>query len=681
MRALNPTPSNLRARASSLAALARCAWTIAAATLALLSTACAGNRRDSGGASTLAPDPRVLSPGEAVARETRPASAQGQPANWSSHRIDACVGRAIVTPVRRGAWNVRPFRVLLDDGAALRARLFEVTLDAAPPDAPTPGDAPQRRMARWLAPPARWRFTERSEDDARDRASQGAVIAAMIEPPLATTGTGLWVGSVREQVQWLPSSETLALIDPALDARAGVWSPTLPASASRPPWLLALLGAHGGDPLSRWRVRLALDGLRPQVAGAADAGERFVALAFEDAVAEALAEQQEHRWRNALARLHRIDAQLQRHLRARLAPMVEVREGITVPAWSAVGGEEEQLLAELLDPARPATKVEEAARAWLAAQPQGTAWVLDDGGVLVQAAHARANSIPISPTTPPHPVRRALASIGLANLSPVEASAWIAGEGQTATPDLRAIAPCASVVLAASTTPPDDADRDDDGAWMPASTVARDASPAGAPIGVHIGAWQRTITPLPSPNIARPPGVPMGPWLPDLDVDAWLAGDEPAPDAQWQAAALLHRPVASDATTAEHKRWELFVELRQPPRSPRADDDAIEIYAGEPGNPIAAWRITRAGVATDLLARSREAREELGIAPATPTIERLDDRWTLRVHLPPGAIEGDALLRLGLTRIDPRGVRSSWPRALTPWQDEPGRGVIDTSQW
>jgi len=31
--------------------------------------------------------------------------------------------------------------------------------------------------------------------------------------------------------------------------------------------------------------------------------------------------------------------------------------------------------------------------------------------------------------------------------------------------------------------------------------------------------------------------------------------------------------------------------------------------------------------------------------------------------------------------MDARGVRTAWPRALTPWQEEPSRAVLDTTTW
>ena len=91
-------------------------------------------------------------------------------------------------------------------------------------------------------------------------------------------------------------------------------------------------------------------------------------------------------------------------------------------------------------------------------------------------------------------------------------------------------------------------------------------------------------------------------------------------------------------------------------------------------------------------------REQVSLRQRDPVLAR---RWTLahqrgrtdmatlitavigegHPRLPPHAIEPSGVLRLGVERLDERGVRSAWPRALLPWESEPGRAAIDTRGW
>ena len=72
-----------------------------------------------------------------------------------------------------------------------------------------------------------------------------------------------------------------------------------------------------------------------------------------------------------------------------------------------------------------------------------------------------------------------------------------------------------------------------------------------------------------------------------------------------------------------------------------------------------------------------------GVSSATiPAVTRReDDRWTAFVDMPDDLLEPDGTLLLGAERIDPRGVRTTWPRPAFPWDDAPPRLRIDLSSW
>ncbi len=56
-------------------------------------------------------------------------------------------------------------------------------------------------------------------------------------------------------------------------------------------------------------------------------------------------------------------------------------------------------------------------------------------------------------------------------------------------------------------------------------------------------------------------------------------------------------------------------------------------------------------------------------------------RWAAFVPIDAACIEPESLVRIGLVRVDARGVRGSWPRAMLPWQVEPSRVLFSLREW
>jgi len=54
--------------------------------------------------------------------------------------------------------------------------------------------------------------------------------------------------------------------------------------------------------------------------------------------------------------------------------------------------------------------------------------------------------------------------------------------------------------------------------------------------------------------------------------------------------------------------------------------------------------------------------------------------WSAWVPIP-ASVQAGRLVRVGMQRVDARGVRSAWPRPMMPWQIEPGRVALDLGQW
>jgi len=544
-------------------------------------------------------------------------------------RLDAPPGGLVVIPLE-SPQAPRPPTAALDDGRPVPISVHRIGVRVL---APVAGEvAPDG----WLPAPGVWQASPLDPADASLRAGRGAW-AYVLDLPADGAGQGLLLDGVRLPVNWLPAAS--ALVTPAAGAAEDPWAPAAGPDAGDAV-LLMRAEPERASPLTRWRHRLLIDGLRP--------GAPFEP--FADPVIEAIARQNEDRWRVALAWLWAADADAAIRLRKRLAGVVDFG-GVSAPAWPADHAALDRLLSELLDPAlRPGERAAAADR-WLAALPPAVAWVIDEGGTVDEGRDAP------------------LIAVGLANLMDRATLAWAAvAASPSATPDLRPL-PSRSAMTVLVVPPPN--------------------ATGTTTLDLHAGRWTVSLPAATGRVAASPPGLALGPFLPDWTMPAWLRSQAEPARAEWATAALLHRPAPApgDAPTPPRsRRWELLVECRLVPGVGSATREGVRVYVGPASAPIAVVHIDGAGDVVRERPPGDVVREEFqrdGLAPATERIAvtRGVDRWSFRVPLPPDAVERNGLLRLGITRTDALGRRQAWPRPMLPWQGEPGRAAIDTDAW
>lgn len=547
-------------------------------------------------------------------------------------RIDAPLGAAFVVPVDPALLSdaEKPLRLLLDDGLELPGTLYRVALVPVARTRGNPWDG-------WLGPRSTWQAAPISHADAVALAATdpGVGFALLVDPKEGRNDNAVWLASERVPMQWLASMETLILANPAL--RDGPWTPTVPdGDRGQRPVYEALL-RESTSPLTRWRAMLALDGLKP--------GRSRALHEFGDPLLEALALQQEHRWRVALARLWAQDPALCERVKQRLAGVAVVAPGVSAPVWETGQAALDRLLLDLLSAHLPPARRVQLAEQWLAERPRAAAWVVDEGGSFLGD----------DPET-----RLPGAVVTLVNLLGEPATSWAGLDGVRAPAEMRVVPPLECVVELCE--------------------VPQEAGAAHV-VRAHVGEWTRSLPLLPLPVPAVPPGVATGLFSSDVDMLGLLSGTiGRGGDAGWETAALLHRPARGDSVMPEHRRWELYVECRVPDGTDRSVE-SLDVVTGPFGAPSAAWRVGHDGSITSVRPQDAAVLEELGSEVARATVVDLPDRWIARVPLPPGSIEADGLLRLGLARNDARGVRSAWPRAMAPWQVEPARACVDVSAW
>lgn len=346
---------------------------------------------------------------------------------------------------------------------------------------------------------------------------------------------------------------------------------------------------------------------------------------FEDPILESLARQQETRWRHALSRLGREDARLAARVVARIGRLITF-SGQLVPAWPTSLADLEALLAVLIDPARPREAIVAAAEAFLEGQRVGLSWVSDDAGA--QSAADRS-------------LITAVACLNLDDRPLVASCAWT---GAASGADLVTLPPASARVF----------------------RLARsDAASTG--IEARVGPWKATLATLPLPIAARPPGVVIGP----LERDWTLEGLYSARPETGTPAGIVRIYRSSESAD-----WTLYAECaRAAPVGAAAREEYIRVWLGPTGRSRAVLTISERG---ELQLETQRAGLSGG-----PTALAISEpgRWAATLQIPSAYLEGDATLLVGIERFDAAGERTSAPRAMLPWQQEPGRVAIDTRAW
>jgi hypothetical protein len=178
---------------------------------------------------------------------------------------------------------------------------------------------------------------------------------------------------------------------------------------------------------------------------------------------------------------------------------------------------------------------------------------------------------------------------------------------------------------------------------------------------------------------AQPPGLRLEPLWPDWTPAGWLAGTPELMwhNGNWSTSVLLYYRAgeAESIASSERGQWVLHLECRAP--SEHEGEDEVMVWFGPFGSPAAVVRIGRdGGVSARPVGRHSE---EVPVRGAH--VARLPERWVAQVPVPDRFIKPGGEMLIGLVRTDGRGARTTWPRPMLPWQQEPGRLIVDTRAW
>jgi hypothetical protein len=536
----------------------------------------------------------------------------------ATQRLDVVAGSTLVLPLDGPLASIRPSSTIAaDDGTPLRFSLHRVSVTVA---APGPGDLVPDQ---WLPAPGWWVSTPAASGE---RTPAGSVVL-VVPMPEAVAGQGLRIDGRRFAVNWLPAADRL--VRSHAGAEVDPWRAILPADDKARATLLPLAQSESESPLTRWRAQLLVNGLRP---------DEPEISPFEDPVIEALARQNEDRWRVAICWLWAADQFTSWQLKQRLCAWAQFPDR-AVPVWSTDHASLDALLEQLLDPSLKPDQRVERARAWLDEQPRMVAWVEDDGGVLDANRHVVAVG-------------------AVANISDRATMVWGTRADVEIDPDLLPIVPWSVQTVG-----------------VPLGSVQNEQGELSLArfITLHGGSEARTLAVLPGRVPVTPPGFAIETLLRDWTLPEWLAGRAKPPRPEWATRALLYATMPAEGMTS--RRWELLVQCNRRQTIGSESHEVVRVFLGPSDAPRAILRVTPTGEMVDELITGELAKVE------TIEVLKTPERWSFRVALPSSAVEKDGTLRLGISRVDAAGRRSSWPRQSFPWSMRPSRGALDVSAW
>jgi hypothetical protein len=561
-------------------------------------------------------------------------------------RIDVVPGRPLVLPIeivddrvlRRGV-----FEAVLDDGLKIEGEIHWIGV--RPARRPT-GHSPGR--VAWLGPAVEW-VSIPAREAARDETRPPGLWYLVCEMPPEAVGLGMWFAGERSAVNWLPDPWRLGR-DANGRVPEAMWASPLPEGAVQAGDVRAALAQLMANPWTRWRARLMLGSLEPD-ASFADHWSPPPGLSTSEptGVLAKLAAYQDGLWQAALARLWIGDKDEAVVLRARLG-QVSAFEGGWAPTFPVSSVAELNLRTDLLNPFVNEKTLGLRAPAWRASQPAAAVWVVDDSGrtdATLGSPVATVGAIVLGN----HNAPTALLTLGDQPPEPVEPRR-----------ELRR-------VLSAENRGAGDSPRDGE---RPDAELLRTRV-----VAARVGLWKGQLQILTGSFPAAPPSVPLGPLVNDWTLGAWSRGRElegaaVVPDSMTSVRLLRAGSSASD--------WRVLIECRTPEgdTSTAADPasgptlDEVTLWFGPRSSPRVVRRVNSRGQV-----RGGTAGEALETVPVASG----SGGWTVMVAVPTEAIERGGLLRVGLTRTDPVGRRTAWPRRMLPWDSEPGRLAVDLNAW
>ncbi len=567
---------------------------------------------------------------------------QAQNVTPLSDRVDAIVAHPLVLPIKvedpsklKSGINVR-----IDDGREISASAHFVFASFT------------NISTNWTRGTPIWNTLTPTQYTKTKSKSPGTWIA-LIDLPIDAVGQGIWIDETRYEPNWLPSPLRV-ILESSRGSNDHFWEAALNPEQQRSPYIRDALTSLRADPFNRWRAKLMSEGFNPtsnERTGPSTSDRDLTAIHTEllqtDSVSvlDEIASHFTARWQIILGRIWLIDPNVAHRLKHQLTRTVTADDQL-VPMWTDDTTQLSALAHDLLSPFVNDELRVERVRGWLAIQPSAMSWIIDDAG------HPSRHPLITSPT------------IGVLSVHHEETSQLVRIQSRSINPLVDQL-PHAQMSTRSIAVP------------TPIDTKAGHISEPRS-ILTQIGNERITLQSLGSIPLGSPPGIVVGPMLNDWTLNALSSRNSALgllPPNEKQIAGLIMReaPIISSNNS---EGWRLYLECAIDPKhdSKHDQDTQIRVWTGPMDASRASWTISRKlGVV--------EFRSDHDVPEDTRIISTTDqDRWIVQIDLPPQVLTIDGFLLIGLERIDPNN-RSAWPRRMMPWQSEPGRFVIDTTNW
>ncbi|MBY0113270.1 MAG: hypothetical protein K2Y21_10640 [Phycisphaerales bacterium] len=547
-------------------------------------------------------------------------------------------GQTLIVPTSRLVSDGRlPKTAKLDDGRDVPLVVHRVVTRSPISGLPTPMET---AALRWLGGAVAW---------AEVPAGEASMELCEVRLPVDAYGHWLWIGDQRVSLEWLSEDNTdWSRVSPAIAKQAG------------DPFIRECLRLESRDPRLAWRASLfGLSARVPTPPSLPIPFERtpeLIETPDDGAFLDRAADQTASLWRHTLAALHRADKGVAQRVVDRLGAIVSFEAGgrqRLAPAWASAS-EAGALLEALLERRREPRRMVAAANEWLRSRPAACAWITDDAGL-----YDSNTNVP-------------LVRVGVANFGEGASVASVKGVIDAGGPELGTLAARSATVLpVAPLTTPD-----------PGDGVLESQG-----IDVRCGDWAGVIEAQRRHLVAQPPGLSIGPLSLDHSISTWSRSQTVVPlpgdgATRRDIPTLVGRLVrdVGPGGSGVGSGWSLYLEAERS----TSERQTVRLWFGPAGSPSAVVTadlpenssIPESGEGSATVRLAGRADSALVGARVVPNV----DRWTVRLPIPNSAIERPGRVRLAIEHV--RGnVRSAWPRAMFPWQTEPGRASVDLTKW
>lgn len=185
---------------------------------------------------------------------------------------------------------------------------------------------------------------------------------------------------------------------------------------------------------------------------------------------------------------------------------------------------------------------------------------------------------------------------------------------------------------------------------------------------VAAGDAQSGLIAVARPMEIKPPGLLIDRWIGEWSAERFVSQSLVAPSLP--GATMLVQMQQPAGTAGQEPSVLIYLEW------PKGITQ-VRVHIG----PSAQQRAITIDVPSGMGEAKPSSSKGLSEQAARVRAVRKDDAFAATIELAPELIEPEGVIRLAVDLTSADGARWSWPRAMLPWQQTPGRMALMTSTW